>query len=133
MEQTSLAILSAMRSTTLSSFDWALPRPAITSCRPVRISREEAAAESGMRIRYQMRRANVTRTTTLIEATGPQRRDKQIRGLFSSRPQNGGRSYRPGGEAHRPAGRADHPIAPTRAAHEGGRGIARGVPVTAAA
>ena len=48
MEQTSLSIFSAMRWTTWSSFDWADPRLAITSWRPVRISRAEVAAEWGI-------------------------------------------------------------------------------------
>src|SRR6185369_5242083 len=61
MEQTSLSILSAIRSTTLSSFDWAEPRLAMIACRPVRISRAEVAALSGMIERYQMRRCRVTR------------------------------------------------------------------------
>src|SRR5215510_8137476 len=61
MEQTSLSMVFAIRSTTLSSLDCALPRPAMISCKPVRISRAEAAALSGIAKRYQMRRAYVTR------------------------------------------------------------------------
>src|SRR5438270_7047861 len=37
-----------MRSTTLSSLDWAEPRLAMIACRPVRISRAEVAALSGI-------------------------------------------------------------------------------------
>src|SRR5687767_6288262 len=48
MEQTSLRIASAMRSTTLSSLVCADPRFAMTSWRPVRISRAEEAALTGM-------------------------------------------------------------------------------------
>src|SRR5688572_238427 len=51
-----------MRSTTRSSLDCALPRAAITSWRPVRISRaEEVAALSGMAERYQMGRPRANR------------------------------------------------------------------------
>src|SRR4051794_17081191 len=50
-----------MRSTTLSSLDWAEPRLAMIACRPIRISRAEVAALSGMVERYQMRRRRVTR------------------------------------------------------------------------
>src|SRR6187200_2363787 len=60
MEQTSLCIVSAIRSTTLSSFDCGLPRPAMTSWSPVRISRADAAALSGMTKRYQMEPRPVT-------------------------------------------------------------------------
>src|SRR4051794_38680580 len=70
MEQTSLPILSAMRSTTLSSLDWALPRAPMTSCSPVRISRAEVAAESGMPSGYQMRRARVTRALRSVRPAG---------------------------------------------------------------
>ena len=45
---------AAIKSTTLSSLVWAEPRLAMISCRPVRISRAEAAAESGMADGYQM-------------------------------------------------------------------------------
>jgi hypothetical protein len=48
MEQTSLAIASAMILTTLFSFACALAREAITSCSPVNISRAEAADWAGM-------------------------------------------------------------------------------------
>src|SRR3954468_23060478 len=51
MEQTSLCILPAMRSTTLSSLDCAEPRLAMIACRPVRISRAEVAALKGMAAR----------------------------------------------------------------------------------
>src|SRR6476619_4057530 len=37
-----------MRSTTRSSLDWALPRAAMISCNPVRISRAELAAVCGI-------------------------------------------------------------------------------------
>src|SRR5690349_14041643 len=53
MEQTSLAIASAMILTTLLSFAWAPSFDAITSCSPVSISRAEAAEAVGMNIRYQ--------------------------------------------------------------------------------
>src|ERR1044072_2456227 len=48
MEQTSLAIASAMIFTTLFSFAWAPSFDAITSCSPVRISRAELADCVGM-------------------------------------------------------------------------------------
>ena len=47
-QQTSLSIASAIKSTTRSSLVWAEPRLAITSCRPVKISRADVAADSGM-------------------------------------------------------------------------------------
>src|SRR6218665_1403126 len=57
MEQTSLAIASAMIFTTLFSFACAPSFDAITSCRPVRISRAEEAEAVGMGARYQKARA----------------------------------------------------------------------------
>src|SRR5437588_5767550 len=51
MEHTSLAIFSAIRSTTLSSLDCAEPRLAMIACRPVRISRAEVAALKGIAAR----------------------------------------------------------------------------------
>ena len=57
---------TAIRSTTWSSFNCAEPRLAMTSCRPVRISRAAAAAEAGMRLRYQKRGRRVTRDGGLV-------------------------------------------------------------------
>src|SRR5689334_11285332 len=57
---------SAIRSTTWSSLAWAEARRAIRSCSPVRISRADVAALSGMPQRYQKRCAAVTRVSGLI-------------------------------------------------------------------
>src|SRR6476469_769600 len=56
-----------MRSTTRSSLLCTEPRAAMTSCRPVRISRAEAAADAGMGERYQMERRRVTRREITVD------------------------------------------------------------------
>src|SRR6476661_2760304 len=70
MEQTSLCILSAMRSTTRSSLDCTEPRAPITSWRPVRISLAETAAEVGMAERYQMAARRAISLTAAFERCG---------------------------------------------------------------
>src|SRR5690349_19863581 len=84
MEQTSLSIFSAMRSTTWSSFDWAEPRLAITSWRPVRISRAEVAAEWGIepRLSDRTRACHATMAVRPGGSAVPAGRFHPIRFLF---------------------------------------------------
>ena len=80
------AIFSAMRSTTLSSLDWAEPRPAMIAWRPVRISRAEVAAESGMGDRLSDGPPRVTLADQIRAAvglTGTSRRPTSIWLRFS--------------------------------------------------
>src|SRR5687768_7207036 len=79
MEQTSLRIASAIRSTTRSSLACAEPRLAMTSWRPVNISRAEVAALTGMDQRYQKagpqskRLHSVARNRRPNAASGPRK------------------------------------------------------------
>ena len=73
------------RSTTWSSLDWAEPRLAMIACRPVRISRAEAAAESGMGAAIRWSRA-APRTTFHVDDIRPGPTLRRMR-LTPRRPQ----------------------------------------------